>query len=140
MIIQNGGIISMLSIFKTLSLSLVAEAITGLKYHRPTGQNSSFSSHTLSLMSELSQYHPELRVSRVMDFPNKGFFIIGNTPRDVVTLQSENKMKACLDQNLKISLPKAYQMKEKSKTLVVKGVPIEFTNNEFKETLDYNKI
>ena len=91
-------------------------------------------------MSELSQYHPELRVSRVKDLPNKGFFIIGNTPRDVLTLQSENKMKAFLCQNLKISVPKANQIKEKSKTVIVKGVPTEFTNDEFKEILDYNKI
>ena len=85
------------------------------------------------VMSELSQYHPELRVSRVKDLPNKGFFIIGNAPRDIRTLQSESKMKACLGQNLKISLPIAYQIKEKSKTLVVKGVPTEFTNDEFKD-------
>ena len=83
-------------------------------------------------MSELSQYPPELRVSRVKDLPNKGFLIIGNIPQDVLTLQSENKMKACLGKNLKISLPKAYQIKEKSNTLVVKGVPTEFTNDEFK--------
>ena len=92
------------------------------------------------IMSELSQYHPELRVSRVKDLPNQGFLIIGNTPRDVLTSQSENKMKACLRKNLKISLPKAYQIKEKSKTLVVKGVPTEFTNDEFKQILDHNKI
>ena len=92
------------------------------------------------IMSELSQYHPELRVSRVKDLPNKGFFIIGNTPRDVIILQNETKMKACLGKNLKISLPKAYQNKDKSKTLVVKGVPTEFTNDEFKQVLDHNKI
>ena len=91
-------------------------------------------------MTELNRYHPELRVSRVKDLPNRGFFIIGNTPRDVIILHSENKMKACLGQNVKISLPKAYQMKEKRKTLVVKGVPTEFTDDEFKEILDPNKI
>ena len=91
-------------------------------------------------MSKLSQYHPELRVSRVRDLPNRRFFITGNAPRDVLILQSENKMKACLGQNLKISLPKAYEMKEKSKTLVGKGVPTKFTNYEFKEILDSNKI
>ena len=48
------------------------------------------------VMSELSQYHPELRVSRVKDLPKKRFLIIGNTPRDVLTLQSEKKMKVCL--------------------------------------------
>ena len=91
-------------------------------------------------MSDLSQYHPELRVSRVKDLPNKGFFIIGNTPQDVIILQNETKMKACLGKNLKISLPKAYQNKDKSKTLVVKGVPTKFTNDEFKQVLDHNKI
>ena len=66
-------------------------------------------------MSEVSQYHPELRVSRAKDLPNKRFLIIGSTPRDVLTLQSEKKMKACLGQNLKITLPKAYQTKEKAR-------------------------
>ena len=92
------------------------------------------------VMSELSQYHPELRVSRVKDLPNRSFLVVGNTPRDVVILQSENKMKACLGQNLKISLPKAYQNQTKSKTLVIKGVPTEFTDDEFKQVLDLNNI
>ena len=92
------------------------------------------------VMSELSQYHPELRVSRVKDLPKQGFLIVGNTPRDVIILQSETKMKACLGKNLKISLPRAYLNKDKSKTLVVKGVPTEFTNDEFKQVLDHNKI
>ena len=83
-------------------------------------------------MSELSQYYPELRVSKIKDLPKQGFFIVGNTPRDVIILQNKTKMKACLGKNLKISLPKAYQNKDKSKTLVVKGVPTEFTNDEFK--------
>ena len=91
-------------------------------------------------MSELSQFHPELRVSRVKDLPKQGFLIVGNTPRDVVILQSETKVKACLGKNLKISLPRAYQNKDKSKTLVVKGVPTEFTDDEFKQVLDHNKI
>ena len=73
------------------------------------------------VMSELSQYHPELRVSRVKGLPNKGFFIIGNTPRDVLTLQSENKMKACPGQNLKISLPKAYQIKKRQDSRCKRG-------------------
>ena len=60
-----------------LSFPLVAEALTGLIYHRPSGENSGVCSlHTL---------------------------------RDIIILQNENKMKACLGKNLKISLPKAYQ-------------------------------
>ena len=43
MISQNGAIFSMLSILKALSFSLVAEALTGLIYHRPAGESSSFS-------------------------------------------------------------------------------------------------
>ena len=62
--------------------------------------------------SELSQYHPKLRVSRAKDLPNKGFLIIADAPRDVLTLQSEKKMRACLGQNVKISLPQACQIKE----------------------------
>ena len=66
--------------------------------------------------------------------------IIGNTPRDVAIPQSGSKMKACLGQNAKISSSKANQIKEKSKTAIVKGVPTEFTADEFKEILDSNKI
>ena len=36
----------MLSISKMLSFSLVAEALTGLTYHRPAGENSSFQFNT----------------------------------------------------------------------------------------------
>ena len=43
MISQNGAIFSMLSILKALSFSLVAEALTGLIYHRPAGESSGFS-------------------------------------------------------------------------------------------------
>ena len=64
------------------------------------------------VMSELSQYHPWLRVCRVKDPPKQGFLIVGNTPRYVIILQSETKMNACLGKNLKISLPKAYQTKD----------------------------
>ena len=92
------------------------------------------------VMNELSQYHPELSVSRVKDLPNQSFLIVGNTPRDVVILQSESKMKACLGKNFKISLPRAYQNQTKSKTLIVKGVPTKFTDDEFKQVLDHNKI
>ena len=113
--------------------------------HTPPGSSSASSSGSptcskANYMSELSHYHPALRVSRVKDLPNQGFLTVGNTPRDVIILQSETKMKACLGKNLKISLPRAYQNKDKSRTLVVKGVPTEFTDDEFKQVLDHNKI
>ena len=92
------------------------------------------------VMSELRQYPPDLRVSRVKDLPNNKFLVIGNTLRDVIILQSEIKMKVSTGQNVKISLPKAYQIKSKSKTLVVKWVPTDFTDEEFKIILDSNKI
>ena len=49
-------------------------------------------------------------------------------------------MKAYLGQNVKISLPKAYQTAKPKKSLVVKGVPDEVTEQEFKDFLDLNKI
>ena len=50
-------------------------------------------------------------------------------------------MKACLGQNVSASLPNAYQTaKAASKTLVVKGVPTEVSEKDFKEFLDLNKI
>ena len=50
-------------------------------------------------------------------------------------------MKAYLGQNVSASLPKAYQTaKTASKTLVVKGMPTEVSEKDFKEFLDLNKI
>ena len=91
-------------------------------------------------MSELKQFHPHIKVSKVLEKKNHSFLIIGDTPRDVAILQSETKMKACLGQNVKISLPKAYQSTQPKKTLVVKGVPAEVSEQEFKDFLELNKI
>ena len=91
-------------------------------------------------MSKLKQFHPDLKVSKVLEKKNNSFLIIGDTPRDVAILQRENKMKACLGQNVKISLPKAYQTSKPKKSLVIKGVPIEVSEQEFKDFLDLNKI
>ena len=59
----------------------------------------------------------------------------------MIILQSESKMKAALGQKVKVSLPKAFQInKAHSKSLVIKGVPTDITESEFKEFLDVNKI
>ena len=61
--------------------------------------------------------------------------------QDVIILQSENKMKAALGQNVKVSLPKAFQTNnQQTKSLAVKGVPTDISDSEFKEFLDLNKI
>ena len=66
--------------------------------------------------------------------------MVGDTPQDAVILQSESKMKAALGKNVKVSLPKACQItKQQNKCLVVKGVPTDLTDAEFKEFLDLNK-
>ena len=75
----------------------------------------------VKLMSELKQYHPKIKVSKVLERKNNSFLIIRDTPRDVGILQSESKMKACPGQKVKISLPKAYQTAKPKKSLVVKG-------------------
>ena len=59
----------------------------------------------------------------------------------MIILQSESKMKAALGQKVKVSLPKAFQInKAHTKSLVVKGVPTDSTESEFREFLDINKI
>ena len=95
-------------------------------------------SNKVKLMSELKQF--QFKVSKVLEKKNNSFLIIRDTPRDVAILQSETKMKACLGQNVKISLPKAYQSSQPTKVLVIKGVPAEVSEQEFKEFLDLNKI
>ena len=92
-------------------------------------------------MGELRQYHPGLKVSSIKALRNSDFVIIGDSLQDVVILQSETKMKAALGQKVKISLPKAFQTnKVSTKSLSIKGVPTDFTEAEFKEILDLNKI
>ena len=50
-------------------------------------------------------------------------------------------MEACLGQNVLTNLPKAYQTaKTTSKTLVVKGVPTQVLEKDFKKSFDLNKI
>ena len=50
-------------------------------------------------------------------------------------------MKAALGKNVRVSLPKAYQItKQKNKCLLAKGVPTDLTDEDFKEFLDLNKI
>ena len=95
----------------------------------------------IKVMSELRQFHPSLRVSKVQELKTNRFLVIGDTPRGVAILQSDNKMKAFLGQNVSASLPEVYQTaKAASKTLMVKGVPTEVSEKAFKELLDLNKI
>ena len=92
-------------------------------------------------MGELRQHHPSLKISKVKALQKGDLLVVGDSPRDAVILQSEQKMKAALGQNVRVSLPKAYQTTEqKKKCLVVKGVPTDLTDEEFKEFLDLNKI
>ena len=59
--------------------------------------------------------------------------------QDLIILQNENKMKAALGKNVKVSLPKAYQAsKSQNKILAIKGVPTDITQNEFKELTKQN--
>ena len=63
----------------------------------------------MQLMGELREYHSCLKVSSIKALPKSDFVIIGDSLQDVLILQSETKMKAALDQKVKISLPKAFQ-------------------------------
>ena len=94
-------------------------------------------------MAELRQYNPSLKVSRIKELPKGHFVAIGDTTsmEDVIILQHESKMKAAVGKNVKITLPKAFQIsKEQTKSLAVKGVPTHITDIEVKEFLNINKI
>ena len=76
------------------------------------------------VMGELRQHHPSLRISKVKALQKGDLLVVGDSPQDAVILQSESKMKAALGKNIRVSLPKAYQItKQQNKCLVVKGVP-----------------
>ena len=93
------------------------------------------------LMGELRQYHPSLKVSSIKELPKGDFIVTGNSVQDMIILQNESKMKAALGQKVKVSLPKAFQTSEvQNEGLVIKGVPTDITEIEFKEFLDLNKI
>ena len=92
-------------------------------------------------MGELRQYHPSLKVSQIKELPKGDFLVIGDSIQDVFILQSETKMKAALGKNVKVSLPKAFQTnKTQNKSLAIKGVQTDLTDDEFREFLDLNKI
>ena len=94
-----------------------------------------------SIMGELRQYHPSLKVSQSKELPKGDYLVIGDSVQDVIILQSETKIKAALGKNVKVSLPKAFQTnKTQTKSLAIKGVPIDITDKEFQEFPDLNTI
>ena len=94
-----------------------------------------------SVMGELRQHNPSLKISQVKELAIGDLLVVGDSVQDVVILQSESKMKAALGKNVKISLPKAYQINQKqNKCLAIKGVPTDITEAQFQEFLDLNKI
>ena len=85
-------------------------------------------------MGELRQHHPSLRICKVKALKKGDLLVVGASPQDATILQSEPKMKAARGKNVRVSLPKAYQItKQKNKCLVVKRVPTDITDEDFKE-------
>ena len=70
------------------------------------------------VMGELRQHHPSLRISKVKALQKGDLLVVGDSLQDVIILQSESKMKATLGKNVRVSLPKAYQI-TKQKTSVL---------------------
>ena len=92
-------------------------------------------------MGQLRQHHPSLKISQIKELAKGGLLVVGDSPQDAVILQNESEMKAALGKNIRISLPKAYQISQKqNKCLAVKGVPTDISEADFKEFLDLNKI
>ena len=92
-------------------------------------------------MSKLRHHHPSLKISKVKALAKGDLLAVGDSLQDALILQTESKIKAALGKNVRVSLPKAYQItQKKNKCLAVKGVSTDITANEFKEFLDLNKI
>ena len=72
-------------------------------------------------MGELRQHHPSLRISKVKALQKGDLLVVGDSPQDAVILQSESKMKAVLGKNVRVSLPKAFQINYKAKKQVSCG-------------------
>ena len=75
----------------------------------------------IKIMSELRQYHPNLRVLQIKQTKN-GWIFIGDTPKDFAILQSEPKMQQVFGRKVKMSLPKSYHSADakKDKVLVLR--------------------
>ena len=69
------------------------------------------------VLGELRQHHPSLRISKVKALQKGDLLVVGDSPRDAVILQSEPKMKAALGKNVRVSLPKAYQITQPKKQM-----------------------
>ena len=69
-------------------------------------------------MGELRQHHPSLKISKVKALQKRDLLVVGDSLQDAIILQSESKMKAALGKNVRVSLPKAYQI-TKQKTSVL---------------------
>ena len=94
-----------------------------------------------NVMGKLRQHHPGLKVSQVKELPKGDLLIIGDSMQDMLILQNETKMKAALGKNVRISLPKAYQINSsQNKCLAVKGVPTDISEADFLDFLNLNKI
>ena len=94
-----------------------------------------------TVMGELRQHHPSLKVSQVKELTKGDLLIIGDSMQDMLILQNETKMKAALSKNVRISLPNAYQInKSQNKCLAVKGVPTDISEANFLDFLNLNKI
>ena len=94
-----------------------------------------------TLLGELRQFHPGLKISQIKELPKGDFVVIGGSVQDVIILQSEPKMKTALGKNVKVSLPKAFKTnKVQTRSLAIKGVQTDITDTVFLEFLDLNKI
>ena len=85
------------------------------------------------IIGQIETVPPQSQTFQDLGTPKGDFVIIGDTLQDVIILQNENKMKAALSKNVRISLPKAFQTnKDQPKSLAVEGVPTDITDDEFK--------
>ena len=128
---------------RTIKESIYSEENQNYKNKTPliaTGIDPKFNT-PIKIMSELRQYHSNLRVFQIKQTKN-GWIFIGDTPKDFAILQSETKMQQVFGPKVKMSLPKSYHSADakKDKILVFKGVSNKISLEDFKLVLDFNKI
>ena len=68
----------------------------------------------INIMSELRQYHPNLRVLQIKQM-KYGWIFIEDTPNDFAILQSEPKMQQVFGKKVKLSLSKSYHSADAKK-------------------------
>ena len=97
--------------------------------HNSSGVNEKFKSwrklsgelrqhHPSRKISRIKSHHPSLKISRIKELPKGDFVLISDTMQGAIILQNENKTKAALGKNVKVSLLKPSKQIKKNQNVL----------------------